>query len=351
MQIKNHSFGKTAQGEKVELYTLTNNSGAFVKITNYGGIITDIHVPDKNGKLTNVVLGFDRVEVYYSEDYKKLMPYFGAIIGRYANRIAKGKFEIKGVTYSVPCNLGSNALHGGSVGFDKKVWQASAKKSEEKAVLELTYISPHLEEGFPGKLDVKVIYTWDDQNELGIEYFATTDRQTHLNFTNHSYFNLNGCNRDVLDHELIIHADYFTEVDAEAIPTGHLKEVDLECMDFRTAHKIGERIEKAQGNGYDHNYVIIGYDGTLKHAATVRDASSGIKMEVLTTEPGVQLFTANHLDNTLKRGSAVFSKRMGFCLETQHFADTPNQPSFPSTLLEPGKVFHSMTRYKFLTEK
>lgn len=347
MQINSEPYGMTERGVEAEIFILKNDSGATVKITNYGGIITDILVPDKDGKLVNVVLGFDKIEDYFSEGYKNAGPYFGAIIGRYANRIANGRFEIDGETYQIPCNLGNISLHGGFVGFDKKIWKAKTGSSENEISLELSYLSKHLEEGFPGNLKVTVNYSWNNKNELRITYFATTDKATHLNLTNHAYFNLNGCKRDILNHMVSIQSNAYTEVDENSIPTGKLQKVDGSCMDFRTPQRIGERIEETQGNGYDHNFVVTDFDGSLKPAANVYDQTTGIKLEVLTTEPGVQFYTANYLDGSLSRGNIVFSKRMGFCFETQHFPDSPNQPSFPTTLLEPGVSFKSRSVYKF----
>ena len=349
MQINSHPFGKTDSGEKVELFTLLNDAGATVKITNYGGIITEIIVPDRNGRLVNVVLGFDTFEDYISDTYINSKPYFGAIIGRYANRINKGRFEINGETYQVPCNPGDYSLHGGFVGFDQKVWKAETGTSHDEASLNLTYLSKHLEEGFPGNLKVAVKYTWTNNNELKIDYTATTDNPTHLNLTNHTYFNLNGGKQDILDHIVSIQSNAYTEVDENSIPTGRLQKVDGSCMDFRIPSRIGERIDETQGNGYDHNYAVNNFDGSLKLAADARDQITGIKLEVLTTEPGVQFYTANYLDGALSRGDVIFSSRMGFCFETQHFPDSPNQPGFPSTLLNQGNEFKSKTVYKCST--
>ena len=347
MQIRSQLFGRTEKGEITGLYTLSNDSGASVKITNYGGIITDINVPDKNGTLVNVVLGFDKLEDYISDNYKNSNPYFGAIIGRFTNRIDKGRFDINGKSYQIPCKHGEYSLHGGIEGFDQKVWKAETETSENTVSLKLTYLSKHLEEGFPGNLNVMVKYSWNNNCELSIEYMATTDRATHLNLTNHTYFNLNGGNTDVLEHEVVIHADTYTEVDENSIPTGKFQSVEGSCMDFRTPHKIGEQIEKADGNGYDHNYVINHFDGKLREASEVFDLTSGIKLKVLTTEPGVQFYTANYMDGTLSRDDVIFASRMGFCIETQHFPDSPNKPEFPSTLLKPGDEFKSKTIYKF----
>lgn len=351
MDLTKQFFGLTEKGEEADLFTLTNNNSMQVRITNYGGIITDILVPDKVGKTENVVLGFDKLDDYFSESYKKSMPYFGAIVGRYANRINKGKFEIDGTVYQIPCNLGDFSLHGGITGFDKKMWKTKTIEKKENITLELTYLSKDMEEGFPGNMRIVVSYTLTNKNELRIDYQATSDKKTHHNLTDHSYFNLSGFKEDILSTETVINADTFTEVDKNSIPTGRFTNVVESCMDFRKPHIIGERIEEAQGNGYDHNYVINGFDGQLQLAASAFDPLSGRKLEVLTTEPGVQFYTSNYMDGSLKRGDTVFSSRMGFCFETQHFPDSPNQPGFPSTLLEPGNVFNSTTIYKFPTIK
>lgn len=347
MQISSQPFGKTEQGEKVELFTLTNNSGASVKITNYGGIVTEILVPDKNGKLLNVTLGFDSFEDYCSDTYKNSKPYFGAIIGRFANRIAKGRFEIDGKTYQVPCNLDDYSLHGGFDGFDQKLWNAKTEKTDNEVTLHLSYLSKHLEEGFPGNLQVFVTFFWNNDSELSINYSATTDQPTHINLTNHSYFNLNGCKLNVLEHEVVIHANSYTEVDGQNLPTGKFLDVNGSCMDFRKPKKIGAEINHVKGKCYDHNYILNDFSSTLKPAAEAIDISTGIKLEVFTTEPAVQFYSAKHLDGSFSRGDVTFSSSMGFCLETQHFPDSPNQPGFPSTLLKPGEEFNSKTLYRF----
>ena len=349
MKIEKQPFGQTKNGEATDLYTLSNDSGTHIKITNYGGIITDIIVPDRSGKLENIVAGFDSVKDYQSPAYLAAMPYFGAIIGRYANRINKGKFSIDGQLYHVPQNLGEVALHGGISGFDKKIWKAKTAVTEEQATLILHYLSADLEEGFPGNLEVEVRYSWTAFNELEIEYLAKTDQPTHLNLTNHSYFNLNGFQRDILDHKLTIKADFYTEVDELNVPTGNLSPVMNSYLDFSTPQEIGARIDEAEGAGYDHNYVINGKPGDLKLAAIATDPSSGRRMTLYTTEPGVQLYTANYLDGSLKRGDVDFTRSMAFCLETQHFPDSPNQSAFPSTLLRPGATFQSRTLHKFDT--
>ena len=312
MNLTKKFFGLTEKGESADIFTLSNDRNIQVKITNYGGIITEILIPDKNGKKENIVLGFDSLDDYFSEAYKESKPYFGAIIGRYANRIDNGQFTIDGNQYSVPCNLGDYSLHGGLEGFDKKLWQAKSIEEEDAVGLELSYLSIDMEEGFPGNFHVIVTYMLNNENELQIDYNATTDKKTHHNLTNHAYFNLNGCEENVLNHEVTIHADSYTEVDQNSIPTGNFTDVSGTCMDFRTPHKIGERIKSVDGNGYDHNYVINNFDGTLRETAVAFDEVSGRLLKVLTTEPGVQFYTANYMDGSLKRDNTVFSSRMGF---------------------------------------
>jgi aldose 1-epimerase len=341
-------FGKTKKGAAVELYTLTNKNGVVVKITNYGGIVTELHVPDKNGKSGDVVLGFKDLN-----DYLAGHPYFGAIIGRYGNRIAAGKFSIDGKEYTLATNNGPNHLHGGVKGFDKVVWTAEPAKGK----LKLTYSSKDGEEGYPGKLDSTVTYTLTDDNALRIDYVATTDKPTVVNLTNHSYFNLAGENAgSIEDHWLTINADHYLPVDEGSIPTGELKSVKGTPFDFTQPHKVGERIEQTGGKpvGYDHNYVLNRKAGDkgMMLAARVKEPTSGRGMEVWTTEPGIQFYTGNYLDEkqTGKEGRP-YKFRNGFCLETQHYPDSPNQPKFPSSVLRPGQTYKTTTVYKFLTEK
>ncbi|MGV3540071.1 MAG: aldose epimerase family protein [Rufibacter sp.] len=339
-------FGKTPEGVQTFLYTLQNKKGLQVKITNYGAIVTSLLVPAKDGTFDNVVLGFHSLEGYTSQAYLQNNPYFGAVVGRYGNRIAKGKFTLNGKEYTLATNNGPNHLHGGVKGFDKVVW--GVQEQPEQNALTLTYLSPDGEEGYPGTLLVSITYTLTEQDELVLEYKATSDQATPLNLTHHSYFNLTGGKRDVLDHELVLHADRYTEVDDTSIPTGNLPEVANSPMDFRTAHTIGERIKEAQNGGYDHNYVLNHSDGSLRLAATVFEPTSGRLMEVLTTEPGVQFYSGNFLKGELTddNGQPIHN-HMGFCLETQHFPDSPNQPHFPSSLLEPGQVYRQKTVHKF----
>lgn len=348
-KVTKNDFGKTADGQKVDIYTLTNRRGSEVKITNYGGIITSLKVADRTGKRDDIVLGFDNLEPYL-----KGGPYFGALIGRYANRIAKGHFTLNGKQYTLAVNNGENHLHGGIKGFDKVVWQARILKVPDGAALRLTYLSKDGEEGYPGNLSVRVIYTLTNANELKIEYWATTDRDTVVNLTSHSYFNLAGQgNGDILNHQLLINARRFTPTDAGSIPTGELKSVKGTPFDFTSAFRVGDRINDDDqqlkfGKGYDHNFVLNGRMGSLRQAAVVYEANSGRRMEVWTTEPGIQFYSGNFLDGTLTgKDGKVYRERYGLCLETQHFPDSPNQPSFPTTVLRKGQRFHTLTIHKF----
>jgi aldose 1-epimerase len=347
--FKKSNFGKLPNGSSANLYTLTNNNGMEVKITNYGGIITSILVPDKAGKISDVVLGYDDLSGYLDKS-----PYFGCIVGRYGNRIANGKFSLDGEEYSLATNNGPNALHGGLKGFDKIVWQVKELPRDGNLGLELKYVSKDMEEGYPGNLDVTVTYILTEDNALRIDYLAITDKKTVLNLTNHSYFNLKDAGASpILDHFIKLNADKFTPVDETLIPTGELRSVENTPFDFRQPHTIGERInaENEQikfGGGYDHNFVLHGEMGQLRVIAEIFEPTSGRVMEVFTTEPGVQFYTGNFLDGSItgKNGN-VYQHRHGFCLETQHYPDSPNKPEFPSTILEPGQKYQSTTIYKF----
>jgi aldose 1-epimerase len=348
-QVTKQAFGKTADGRDIQLYTLTNKNGMTVAITNYGGIVQSIKTPDRNGKLDDIVLGFDTVDGYLKEH-----PYFGALIGRYGNRIAKATFTLNGQAYKLAANDGPNHLHGGIKGFDKQLWNARESADPASQRLELTYVSKDGEEGYPGTLSTTVVYTLTDENELRIVYTATTDKDTVLNLTNHSYFNLAGQGSgDILGHEIMIAADRFTPVDATLIPTGELKPVEGTPFDFRKPGVIGARINDkdeqiARGRGYDHNFVLNRTGSDLALAARVTEPKSGRVMEVLTTQPGVQFYTGNFLDGTLTgKAGKVYQQRYGFCLETQHFPDSPNQPQFPSTVLKPGEQYRYTTVYRF----
>jgi aldose 1-epimerase len=348
-KMQKQSFGNTEDGQQVDLYILTNKNGMEAAITNYGGTVVSLKVPDRNGKLEDVVLGYDKLDGY--ADGKA---YIGATVGRYANRIAHATFTLDGTAYTLAKNDGDNHLHGG---FNKRVWTAKDISSGAGQALELTYLSKDGEEGFPGSLSVKVVYTLTDQNELKIDYSATTDKDTVLNLTNHAYFNLAGQgNGDILQHQIMIRADRFTPIDATSIPTGELRSVKGTPFDFTSATAIGTRIDQDDqqlklGRGYDHNWVLnSGASGALSLAAQAYDPHSGRVLEVLTTEPGIQLYTGNFLDGIHGKGGKVYNRRYAFCLETQHFPDSPNKPNFPSTELKPGHQFQSTTVYKFSTK-
>ena len=344
-------FGKTNAGTEVQLFTLTNANGVKATITNFGGTLTSLLVPDKNGKMGDVILGFDNVSGYQSHEFLKSGPYFGALIGRYGNRIRGGKFTLDGKKYTLATNNGANTLHGGKVGFDKVVWQAEPGSSAEGQNLKLTYVSKDGEEGYPGTLNVAVVYTLTADNALKIDYTATTDKATVVNLTNHAYFNLNhGAGKDILGHEVTLPADRYNVVDTGLIPTGELRPVKGTPFDFTAPHAIGERIAQVPG-GYDHNWVLSTPTG--QHAAaTVYEPTTGRTLEVTTDQPGIQFYTGNFLDGTLKgKGGTVYGKNAGFCLETQHFPDSPNQPNFPSTVLKPGETYHSVSTYKFGVRK
>ncbi|WP_347158831.1 aldose epimerase family protein [Pontibacter chitinilyticus] len=349
MKIKKEPFGTTKDGQEVSLYTLTNKNGVQVKISDFGGIITSLMVPDKSGNMGDVVLGFDSISGYQSDAYAKSGPYFGALIGRYGNRIANGKFTLDGQEYTLAKNNGPNSLHGGTKGFDKVIW--NVEPMEDQNALKLTYTSKDMEEGYPGNLQTTVVYTLTDDNELKIDYNATTDKATPLNLTNHSYFNLSaGKDNSILDDVLQINADKYTEVNETLIPTGKSPDVKGTPMDFTTPQTIGSRIGQVPG-GYDHNYVLNGADGTMKLAATLYDPTSGRYMEVSTTQPGIQVYTGNFLDGTLTgKGDQKYTKNYAIALETQHFPDSPNQSSFPSTILKPGEQYKESTVYKFSTK-
>lgn len=343
MKITKENFGKVDTLE-VYLFTMTNNNGMSVKITNYGGIVTSILCPDREGNMADVVLGFDDLQPYLDGH-----PYFGSIVGRYGNRIAKGKFSIDGEEYTLATNNGPNHLHGGIKGFDKVVWEAKEKSLADTCSLRLRYTSPDGEEGYPGNLRVMVMYSLTNDNELIIYYKATTDKTTPINLTHHSYFNLGGTQEDALNHILTIAADKYVAVDENLIPTGELADLDNTVMDFRTSHVIGERIADVEG-GYDHTYVLIN-KGNLIKVADAYEPNSGRLMEVFTSEPGIQFYSGNFLDSSLTgKNGIVYNQHHGFCLETQHFPDSPNQADFPSTILRPGEVYTYTTIYKFSTK-
>ena len=332
----------TTDGKEVSLFTLTNAKGVQVKISNYGATVTSWVSLDKNNKASGIVLGFDSLSGYLAKP-----PYFGAVVGRYGNRIAKGKFKIDTAQYTLATNNGPNALHGGLKGFDKQVWDATPANDSTASLL-LSYVSKDGEEGYPGNLKVTVRYTLTDDNELKIEYNATTDKATILNITNHSYFNLTGdVINTILNHTLMIDADNYTPVDTTLIPTGEIKSVKGSPFDFTKAKKIGEQIAAVAGGGYDHNWVLNKKDSSLQKIVELKDAISGRTLEVFTTQPGVQFYTGNFLDGTISTSEGKkINQHAALCLETQHFPDSPHQPKFPTTLLLPGQQFHSVTVYK-----
>ena len=352
--ITTTDFSTTPDGQTANLYTLTNANGVEAQITNFGGVIVSLKVPDRNDSLADVVLGFDSLEPYFEDS-----PYFGALVGRYGNRIAKGKFTLDGQEYTLAQNNMGNHLHGGLRGFDKVLWQAEPQSGDSSNVgLKLRYQSPDGEEGYPGTLDVTVIYTLTNDNELRIDYQATTDAPTVVNLTNHSYFNLTGKGgSSILNHEVMINADRFVPVDSTLIPTGELAKVEGTPLDFRQPTAIGTRIDAEHpqleyGIGYDHCWVLNKEGDALTLAATVHEPTSGRFMEVRTTEPAVQFYSGNFLDGTLTgKGGAVYEQRTGFCLETEHFPDSPNQPDFPSTELRPGETYQTTTVYTFSTRQ
>jgi len=350
-------FGMTHRGEAVSLYTLKNAHGMQAKVLDYGGIIVSLRVPDRNGRLDDVVLGFDSLG-----DYERGSPYFGAIIGRYGNRIARGRFTLDGRTYTLATNNGPNHLHGGVRGFDKVIWSVTPFQRSDSVGLVMNYTSPDGEEGYPGTLRATVTYTLTDKNEFIFDYQATTDRPTPVNLTQHSYFNLAGDGKgDILGHVVTLNADRFTPVDSTLIPTGEIKSVAGTPFDFRTSTAIGARIDRNDeqlryGRGYDHNFVLNkggrggkgGIEGDVTLAAHVYEPTTGRVMEISTTEPGLQFYSGNFLDGTLRgKHGVVYGHRSGFAMETQHFPDSPNKPAFPSTILRPGEEYRSRTIYRF----
>ena len=347
--IEKAPFGKLSDGREVDLYTLRNAAGITAKITNYGGIVVSLTTPDKAGKFADVVLGMDSLA-----GYEKGVPYFGALVGRYGNRIAKGKFTLDGKAYSLAVNNGPNALHGGLTGFDKVIWTVTSVEGDEPA-LKLAYTSKDGEEGYPGTLSVEVTYTLQKDNALKIDYQATTDKATVVNLTNHSYFNLTGdANNDVLTHEVMLNASRFLPVDKGLIPTGVLQSVTGTPFDLTKSTPIGKGINDTTneqikfGGGYDHAWVLTDSSNSLKLAAVVHELVSGRVMEVRTTEPAIQFYTGNFLDGTLTgKGNVVYKKRAALCLETEHYPDSPNQTAFPTTVLKPGQTYQTTTVYSF----
>jgi aldose 1-epimerase len=347
-RVTSEPFGIMPDGTKISRYTLTNSNGMAIKVINYGGIITSILAPDRNGQLADVVLGYDSLSQYVENN-----PYFGALIGRYGNRIAKGKFTLDGEVFTLEKNNDQNHLHGGRKGFDKVVWNIEDATSGKGAAIRLRYKSPDKEEGYPGNLDISVLYTLTDNNELQLEYTANTDRKTIVNLTQHTYFNLNGAKNDILSHELMLNADAFLPVDQTLMPKGQPAKVSGTPFDFLKPKRIGADINADDeqlkfGKGYDHCWVLNSPDSMITVAAILYDPASGREVSVFTTEPGVQFYSGNFLDGSNKgKGGTIYQFRYGLCLETQHFPDSPNQPSFPSVVLEPGQAYRTNTVYKF----
>ncbi len=349
MAVSREHFGTMPDGQQVELFTLTNSHGVRAGIITYGGTVAFLQVPDRHGNLADVVLGYDNLG-----DYLKDSPYFGALIGRYGNRIGHARFVLDGVEYTLAANDGQNHLHGGLKGFDKVIWKAEPVREAKAVGVRLTYFSPEGEEGYPGNLTTTVVYRLTEDDELRIDYEATTDKPTVVNLTHHSYFNLAGQGSgDILGHLLQIQAERFTPVDPELIPTGELRRVEGTPFDFRRPTEIGARINVDDdqlrcGRGYDHNFVLNSGGGKLALAATVYEPTTGRVMEVLTTEPGLQFYSGNFLDgHHVGKGGKVYGHRSGFCLEAQHFPDSPNKPQFPSVVLRPGQTYRQTTIYRF----
>ncbi len=346
-------FGKMPDGTPVDIYTLRNSKGSEARIMTYGGIVVSLKVPDRDGKMGDVVWGFDNLQGYLS---KPPPPYFGALIGRYGNRIAKAKFTLDGKTYNLPANDGQNSLHGGTNGFDKVVWTAVSSVGSKGPSLQLSYLSKDGDQGYPGNLKVTATYTLTEDNALELQFTATTDKDTVVNLTHHSYFNLAGSG-DILNHTVMMPADTFTPVDSTLIPTGELRPVKGTPFDFNTATAIGARINQNDeqlgfGKGYDHNWVIKKPLGKLGLMAKVYEPTTGRVMEVLSDEPGLQFYSGNFLDGTLTgKGGQVYKLRSAFCMEPQHYPDSPNHPQFPSTVLKPGQTFHNTIIYKFSVQK
>lgn len=347
MKIEKTAFGQTPDGIQVDQYTLTNANGLKVKIITYGATITSVEVPDRNGKFENITLHLDSLE-----DYLAGHPFFGSTVGRYANRIAKAKFTLDGVEYTLFANNGPNHLHGGKKGFDKVVWKASPVQAENALGVEFTHVSPDGDEGYPGRLTATVTYKLTNEDELRMQYIARTDKPTHVNLTNHAYWNLAGvASGDILGHVLTLNADRYLPVDDTLIPLGELRSVKGTPMDFTQPKTIGSRIDQV-GIGYDHCYVLNKeQQRELSLAARVLEPKTGRVMEVYTTQPGIQLYTGNFLGGEHKAGGVAYGKHHGFCLETQHYPDSPNHPEYPSTILRPGETYNELTIYRFSIEK
>lgn len=343
MKIEKQPFGKTEDGQDVTLFTCTNELGLVLKLTDYGALVVAVETPDRSGRLANINLGFPKLDGYLARH-----PYFGATVGRFCNRIAKGKFTLNGKEYQLATNNGANHLHGGIKGFDKQMWQATEVKVADAVGVQFSRRSPDGEEGYPGNLDVTVTYTLTNHNELKVDFTAKTDRATPVNLTNHNYWNLAGAGSgSILHHELTLDADKYLPVDDGLIPTGELSDVKGTPLDFTAPHSIGERMKsiKADPVGYDHCFALRSQDGSLAFAARVRDPSSGRVMEIYTTQPGIQFYSGNFLDGSAANGG--YKQHEGFCLETQHYPDSPNQPKFPRAILQPGEEFKQTTVHRF----
>jgi len=348
MKITKSLFGKMNDGLDVELFTLTNNNQVTIKITNYGAIITSIETPDKNGNLTNIACGFEKLENYISTEYLGSYPYFGCICGRCCNRIADGKFELEGKNYSLAVNNGPNHLHGGLVGYDRRLFAAEVIQESEKVGVKLSYLSPDMEEGYPGNLKVTCTYSLNNNNELTIEYGAETDQTTIVNLTNHTYFNLTGGKEQILNHELQLPAKSFT-LNIASIPTGEILPVEGTVNDFLTSKKLSKDITGLE-DGYDLNFVLDNNDGSLVYAGCLTEETSGRKVEVYTTQPGIQLYTGYWIPEMIIDGQKKFGRYSGVALETQHYPDAINKPHFPPVTLAPGQAFFEKTIYKFGTK-
>ena len=350
--VTREAFGKTTNGTPVDIYTLTNANGIELRAITYGGIITSLKVPDRSGHVGDIVLGFDTIDSYLKDP-----PYFGALIGRYGNRIARGQFTLGGTTFKLATNNGPNHLHGGVKGFDKVLWNAMQAAGPDGVSVTFTRTSPDGEEGYPGSLHVSVRYMLTDKNELMIDYRATTDKATPVNLTQHSYFNLAADSGDILGHELMLNASRYTPIDETLIPTGELAPVEGTPFDFQKATAIGARIDAnhvqlKNGKGYDHNWVLNRTGAGLQRAALVVEPKSGRTLVIDTTEPGIQFYSGNFLDGTITgKGGQVYKYRAGFCLETQHYPDSPNHPDFPSSILQPGQIYASKTVFTFGVQK
>jgi len=347
MKITKSVFGKLSDGQQVDLFTLSNDNQVSVKITNYGGIITSIETPDKNGEIADIALGFGKLETYLSSDYQGSYPYFGCICGRVCNRIGKGKFTLEGKKYSLAINNGENHLHGGLIGYDRRLFSAEIIEESDKVGVKLSYFSPDMEEGYPGNLTVSCTYTLNNKNEFLLDYSAETDQTTIVNLTNHSYLNLNGGKEKIWNHELILTAKNYTKT-TDLIPTGEIASVEGTPLDFTAKKKLNKDIATLE-IGYDDNFVLDSQDGSLALAGVLSEPTSGRVVEVYTTQPGIQLYTGHWIPELIIDGKKKFGQYMGVALETQHYPDSVNKPHFPTVVLKPGEKLSEKTIYKFDT--